>query len=451
MKKKNKILTGSILIIIIAISFVSIWNLVTDGYDKQNKLILGLKKIVPRNLAVKIKETIFIIPELKYQNNLLQLQVDKYEQGLEGKNFKEKKILSSNKKEYIYREFFLPFKQLDIKAGWNKLSNTFRAHYLEIINDKVVVLSGEGKLIFFDKTNINKDKLNQKIINTNLTKLSLDNNFQFFGVRDILFDQGKIYISMILKNEKGFTMNVYVSDYSLNYLDFSIFFQKNEYTKKYTIQSGGRLEKFKNDKILLSLGTAEIVKNRAQDEKYLEGKIISIDKNTKKYEILSKGHRNPQGLFYISKNNLIINTEHGPKGGDEINLNFLNKMNEINNFGWPIASYGIEYDGTDPYKKSHSSFGFTEPLKNFSPSIGISEVLFLPKSITRKENYLIVSSLRASSIYLLTVNDNFTKILNEDRIFFSDQRIRDIEYDDKLKKIMMIFETTPSIATIDFE
>jgi glucose/arabinose dehydrogenase len=449
MKKKNKILIFSVTIIFIITFFVSFWSFIDGGYDKQNKFILGLKKIIPRKLAVKIRDTIFIIPELKYQNNLLQLQVDKYEQGLEGKIFREKKISSLNGKEFKYEEFFLPFKQLDIKAGWNKLSNTFRAHYLEIVKDKVIVLSGEGKIISFEKTNINKEKLNQKAIKTNLKKLSSDNNFKFFGVRDILFDQDKIYISMILENEKGFTMNVYVSDYNLDYLDFSIFFEKGEYTKKYTIQSGGRLEKFKDNKILLSLGTAEIIKKRAQDDKYLEGKIISIDKNTKKFEILSKGHRNPQGLLYISKNDLIINSEHGPKGGDEVNLNFLKKTNKISNFGWPVASYGIEYDGTDPYKKSHSNFGFIEPFKNFTPSVGISEVLFLPKSSTRKENYLIVSSLRASSIYLLTINDNFTKILNEDRIFFSDQRIRDIEYDYKLKKIIMIFETTPSIATID--
>ena len=52
------------------------------------------------------------------------------------------------------------------------------------------------------------------------------------------------------------------------------------------------------------------------------GKIISIDKNSREFDLISKGHRNPQGLFYLAEDNLIINTEHGPKGGDEINLNF---------------------------------------------------------------------------------------------------------------------------------
>ena len=151
--------------------FISLWILVSDGYDKQNKLILTLKKIIPRTLAVKMRDTLFIIPELKTQNKLLQLQVNKYEQGLDGQVFYEKKIVSEKNKEFLIKEFFLPFKQLDTKAGWNKLSNTFRAHYLEVVNDKVLVLSGEGEFICFDKKNISNEKLNQKIIKSNIKNL----------------------------------------------------------------------------------------------------------------------------------------------------------------------------------------------------------------------------------------------------------------------------------------
>tara|TARA_Y100000816_G_scaffold8216_1_gene5272 strand:+ start:870 stop:2222 length:1353 start_codon:yes stop_codon:yes gene_type:complete len=428
--------------------FISLWNLVSDGYDKQNKIILKLKEIIPRNIAVKVRDTLFIIPELKTRNKLLELQVNKYEQGLQGQLFYKKNITSNNDKEFILKQFFLPFKQLDINAGWNKLSNTFRAHYIEVVNDKVIILSGEGKVIHFDKKNINKDKLDQKVIDTNIFKLAKEENFEFFGVRDILYDNDKIYISMIIKNSKGYTMNIYQADFNLDYLDFSIFFEKKEFTKKYTIQTGGRLSKFKNNKILFSLGTAESVKDNAQNINSLEGKIIVIDKFTKKFEMMSLGHRNPQGLFFVEDNNLIINSEHGPKGGDEINLNFIGDSKEISNFGWPIASYGIEYDGSDPYKKSHKKYGFKEPFKNFSNSIGISEILYLKDSNFFEDNFLTVASLRASSIYLLQVDNSFSKILNEDRIFFSNQRIRDIEYDKNLNVIFIIFEVTPSIGVL---
>jgi glucose/arabinose dehydrogenase len=447
MKKKLKI-SLFIFLFLILIAFVSLWNLVSDGYDKQNQVILNLKKIIPRSLALKVRDTLFIIPELKTKNKLLKLQVDKYEQGLDGQLFAQNKVYSKNKKEFVLKEFFLPFKQLDIKAGWNKLSNTFRAHYLEIIEDKVIVLSGEGKIIYFDIKNIKKDKLEQKEIKTNIKRLALENNFEFFGVRDILYDQNKIYISMIIKNSKGFTMNIYEADYNLENLKFNIFFEKKEFTKTYTIQSGGRLEKYKDNKILFSLGTAESLKDKAQDINYLEGKIISIDKSTKDFDILSVGHRNPQGLYFVKNSQLIINSEHGPKGGDEINLNFINSNQDISNFGWPISSYGIEYDGTDPYKKSHEKFGFIEPFKNFSESIGISEIIYLKNDNFLNGNNLIISSLRASSIYLLSIDENFSQILNEDRIFFSNQRIRDIEYDENLNLIFIMFEVTPSIGVL---
>tara|TARA_Y100000816_G_C26104172_1_gene586134 strand:- start:1929 stop:3284 length:1356 start_codon:yes stop_codon:yes gene_type:complete len=451
MKKKYIFLFLSSIILLTI--FIGLWNLVSDGYDKQNKIILGLKKIIPRSLAVKVRDTFFIIPELKTQNKLLELQVNKYEQGLDGSLFKEEQVFSENNKKFIVKEFFLPFKQLDIKAGWNKLSNTFRAHYLEVINDKVLVLSGEGEFIYFDKKNIFKKKLIQKKLNSNLKKLAMENNFKFYGVRDLLYDGGKIYISMILENSNGFTMNIYEADYNLQYLNFSTFFEKNEFTKKYTIQSGGRLEKYTEKKILFSLGAAESLKDeRVQDETFLEGKIIAIDKLSKKYQLVSKGHRNPQGLLFYEPLNLIINTEHGPKGGDEVNLNFMNDDKaDLSNFGWPIASYGIEYDGSDPYKKSHVDNGFIEPFKNYTPSIGISEISFLPKNDFLNDNYLFVSSLRAASIYLLQINESFSKILNEDRIFFSDQRIRDIEYDENLNVIFLIFEVTPSIGVLSLD
>ena len=112
----------------------------------------------------------------------------------------------------------------------------------------------------------------------------------------------------------------------------------------------------------------------------------------------------------------MINTEHGPKGGDEININFQ-KDEKIPNFGWDVSSYGTAYDGTDPYKKSHTKYGFIEPFKYYTPSIGISQMVYMPTNLNLdKERYFFVSSLRAGSIYVIKINDEFNKILDEDRI-----------------------------------
>ena len=105
----------------------------------------------------------------------------------------------------------------------------------------------------------------------------------------------------------------------------------NEYWKKYNVFSGGRIETYKNNKILFSIGFSSD-KPAAQNKKSLLGKIISIDKNTSEYKLISIGHRNPQGLFYEKNSDIIINTEHGPKGGDEVNINFQNSK-KMANFG----------------------------------------------------------------------------------------------------------------------
>ena len=55
-------------------------------------------------------------------------------------------------------------------------------------------------------------------------------------------------------------------------------------------------------------------------------------------KLISLGHRNPQGILYDKENDILFNAEHGPQGGDEININ--KNLFQISNFGWPISSYG---------------------------------------------------------------------------------------------------------------
>ena len=145
---------------------------------------------------------------------------------------------------------------------------------------------------------------------------------------------------------------------------------------------------------------------------------------------------------------MIINSEHGPKGGDEINFNNLIKGEKIKNYGWDIASYGTAYDGTDPFKKSHSNFGFEEPMHYYVPSIGISEILILKENSFCKSNCLMISSLRANSIYLMKINDKFDELIPEERIFLKGNRIRDIDYDEESELVILLTENVPAIVTM---
>ena len=453
-KKKNK----KFLIIIFAsvffaIFFIGGWSIVDENYDKQNKIILSIKELVPTNISRKVRNIVFVIPDLKTLNKDLKRQVQKYEQGFEGQLFNEKKVTYGDKKIDL-KSFFLPFPRLDVRAGYTSTVNSSRAHYLEIVKDKVIAISGLGKIVFFNKNNILNKKLDQKEIPNNLQNLLKKNNLEFVGLRDLFIQDNKVYVSCVFKDKNGYSFNIYRANLNYKELNFETFFKANAYFKNYSVSSGGRIEKFKNNKILFSLGNSR-VKGAAQDKKSLLGKIISIDLNTKEVEMMSLGHRNPQGLVYVEDLNLIINSEHGPKGGDEINLNFLNE-NKVPNFGFDTVSYGIEYDGTDPYKrgktkKPHTEFGFVEPFIYYIPSIGISEVVFLNKEKSfLNRNTLFVSSLRAGSIYVYELNDELSKVEKETRINFGNERIRDIKYDPENEVFLLLLELTPAIGVLKF-
>lgn len=447
--KKKKIFIGSLLVIFfffLYLFFITS-SLVRGGYDPQNKLIEIVKTVIPKHYVKKIKENLFFISNLKARNEYLETQVKKFEQGLKGEKFKSE-IISVDTHKYKIDYFFTPFKRLDVNKGWNADINSLRAHYIEINNDKIFLISGEGQTIFFEKKNLFKDSLSFKNLSNNLDDILKTNNSKLIGIRDLFFYENKILISMMIENQKGITINLYVADLNYDQINFKILFESGEYWKNYNVFSGGRIEKFNNEgDILFAIGYA-YKKKVAQDLNSLLGKIIKINLLSKKHEIISIGHRNPQGLKYLSKYNLIINTEHGPKGGDEININKLNEGEEIKNYGWDIASYGIEYDGTDPYKKSHSSYGFEEPSLYYVPSIGISEIIFMEKNSFCEKKCLWTSSLRANSLYLIEISDNFNEFLNKGRIFLKNNRIRDIDYDDELDLIILMSENVPAIISL---
>ena len=448
----NKIKTLFIFLFFLGIlSFSLAWIAVSGGHDKQNKLILFFKNIIPTPVYQKARDVIFIIPHLKERNKFYRTQVNKYEQGLDGSLFNTEIFTSQkHKKKYNLKEFFLPFKRLDLNLGWHGEENSRRAHHFEIIHDKVLVISGEAQTIYFDKKNIFKKKLKQIEIPNNLLDILEETDSKLIGIRDLYYEDDKIYLSMLSENDKGLTINAYQADLNFDKLIFETFFQTNEYWAVYNVYSGGRLEKYKDNKILFSIGFNGIWESgQSFDSKF--GKIIAIDKKTSEFEFISIGHRNPQGLKYIDDHNIIINTEHGPKGGDEININYLNENNDrIPNYGWAVASYGVNYTGPDTLLKSHEKHGFDEPFKWYTPAIGISQLEYLSeKHSPHKKKYLYVSSLRAGSLYTYELNNTLDKILKDDRIYFHAKRIRDIKFDKELKLFFIIFEFTPSIAVLE--
>ena len=191
------------------------------------------------------------------------------------------------------------------------------------------------------------------------------------------------------------------------------------------------------ENILLSIGVptnnSESIRILAQNDKSFYGKIISINKKSIKdflekkgkveIKIFTKGHRNPQGLAKLK--NKFFSAEHGPKGGDEVNI-----LEEGRNFGWPISSYGTKYESLAiaSYKLNHSKYGFTEPLIQFTPSIAISDLTNCSKKIKifyEREGCLIGTTLRDQSLIIILLNEDMNRVIGFEKIEFG-QRLRHI-------------------------
>ena len=120
----------------------------------------------------------------------------------------------------------------------------------------------------------------------------------------------------------------------------------------------------------------------------------------------------------------IISTEHGPRGGDEINLIKKNK-----NYGWPVVSYGTKYlndDSGKSYKTNHSKRNFEEPIFSFVPSIGISDISKCTKNLINyyeNSNCLLVLSLKEQSIFIILLDSSYKKVIFAEKYFIS-KRLR---------------------------
>lgn len=133
--------------------------------------------------------------------------------------------------------------------------------------------------------------------------------------------------------------------------------------------------------------------------------------------IYSYGHRNPQGITLHPETNEIWTHEHGPRGGDEINIIEAGK-----NYGWPIISYGINYSGTKFTELTHKE-GMEQPLHYWNPSIAPSGMVFISsdKYGDWKGN-LLVGSLKFQYLDMCTLKDK--KVIKEERLLEGLGRVR---------------------------
>jgi aldose sugar dehydrogenase len=140
-----------------------------------------------------------------------------------------------------------------------------------------------------------------------------------------------------------------------------------------------------------------------------------------KNSIYSYGHRNPQGLCYNPVTNKIYDNEHGPRGGDEVNL-----IEPGNNYGWPVITYGINYIGTEITDLTHQE-GMEQPIRYWVPSIATCgmEIVTSDKYPAWKGN-ILSGSLKFNYLHRDVFDENDVWI-KEEKLFPDIGRMRSIE------------------------
>ena len=431
-------------------------------------LIVG-HKINKQNSASKKKEIFNLTQQLNSKNNQISI-VQKFFLQSNG-NIND--VVSPN---YInFSEIFIDrhlgdfenytiskYKTNDILFNAN--IKAVASGYIDFFNNdnEIILATYDGIFASGKLDDISKFKK----IKSNITSLVKFEDFYIsdqYGVKDILVDVDVVYVSMITEKEKNcYNLKIIKSKINKEFLDFEIFYETPECVNKKNKHGflahqggGGRMVKKDYNSILLTTGE---FRNRplAQDLNSDYGKILNIDILSKKTKIISLGHRNPQGLYYSNKHDFIISTEHGPKGGDEINLN-KTPSKLIKNFGWPISSYGEHYYKNyskeileqAPLNSSHNKYGFIEPIKYFVPSIGISEIVPLDMNdieffIGAMGSEIVEKDL---GLHYIKFDENRNKIKVHNYVLLN-ERVRDMVVSQDRKTILLFLETSGSIAII---
>ena len=150
------------------------------------------------------------------------------------------------------------------------------------------------------------------------------------------------------------------------------------------------------------------------------GKLVRIGLASGEVEVVASGFRNPQGLARDTEGNLWL-TEHGPQGGDELNL-----VRPGLDYGWPYATYGILYGNRIwPYNKAQGRHdGFEEPFFAWIPAIAISNLIISDsQQLPLWQDDLLIGSLRSGSLFRVRIREG--RVTNFERIVMG-ERIRDI-------------------------
>lgn len=201
-------------------------------------------------------------------------------------------------------------------------------------------------------------------------------------------------------------------------------FSERQKTPFMTNHRGGRIVFDARGDLLLSIGDHMLdgVNDpvmSSQDPDLLQGKILKVDLETSEVSVFASGIRNSQGLL-VDRDGVVWETEHGPKGGDE-----LNRLVEGENYGWPLVTLGTDYSGFEwPLSENQGRHeGYAEPVFAWLPSIAVSNLIQVNDEPDSWDGDLLVSSLLAQSLFRVRLSGDRVTYVEQIRI---GERVRDL-------------------------
>ncbi|MEX1152412.1 PQQ-dependent sugar dehydrogenase [Parvibaculum sp.] len=203
-----------------------------------------------------------------------------------------------------------------------------------------------------------------------------------------------------------------------------------------TLHFGSRLVFDRDGHLFIALGerSKANLRTQAQDLNSHLGKVVRIfpdgsvpednpfvNEDGALPEIWSYGHRNQQGAALHPETGILWTHEHGPRGGDEVNIPEAGK-----NYGWPVVSYGVNYDLTPVGSGKSAAPGMVGPIHYWKPSIGPSGMAFYTgDAIPEWKGNLFVGGLARPGLYRLTLDGD--KVTGEESLLEDlGLRIRDV-------------------------
>ena len=423
MFKSKKKLTLIILLVVIA-------TLISTVFLTSTQLSTLVKNSIPDGLKNSIKVLVF------GENYLEEIST------LRNLNYNVKTLPKTQFINLDLKKIKIPGIEEDTISHYNKINKNgymfkYKKFYINLFKEKIYITTSLGKFLLLAD---NFTEFN--IINSNI------DDYQITNILDSQTIQDNIFISIIRTDDKNDNCNyleILKAKINDTFYNFESIIKSDKCYSDIVGAMGGRIVEYKNG-ILITTGATEEFSGLAQDDNSIAGKILYLEKGSKKFKIFSKGHRNPQGLIVI--NDKIISTEHGPYGGDEINL-----IKEGKNYGWPLISFGDDYELKKninlKFKYLKKSFSnYEDPIFSYVPSSGISELIKLPNSFAKKwqDNFLI-SSLNGRSLYRVQLNNEFNKIFYSEKMYIG-ERIRDIKYYEKKNLVLLALEETGSLGIL---